>query len=168
MVPAYLIRARSVARAISGRYREGVLRRIGNINPTPSLSIGRSSTPRDVPAIPRFSNASRFSTALEPTGPYPTQFTRRPAKSTLWSRLTFLCPPDLDQLTAGWASARLDEGRRRSVDLERPLINLTTSARMMVASVVAAHALRVAVVVEVSPDAGVPSDTRPGRIADIV
>ena len=46
------------------------------------VGIGRSSTPRDLPATPRISNPSRFFTPSERRGPYPTRFTRGPAESS--------------------------------------------------------------------------------------
>ena len=46
------------------------------------LGIGRSSTPRDLPATPRISNPSRLFTASERRAPYPTRFTRGPAESS--------------------------------------------------------------------------------------
>ena len=82
--------------------------------------IGRSSTPRDLPATPRISNPSRFFTPSERRGPYPTRFTVGRPNPRLSYRLSSSRPPDLEQLSAGWASARPDEGRLASVDLERP------------------------------------------------
>jgi len=57
----------------------------------------------------RLSNPSRLFTGPERTGPYPTQFTRRPAESSLVVLLASSRPPDLDQLAAGWPSTRLSE-----------------------------------------------------------
>ncbi len=55
----------------------------GSVTGTAELSgIGRSSTPRDLPATPRISNPSRFFTPSERRGPYPTRFTRGPAESS--------------------------------------------------------------------------------------
>ncbi len=50
--------------------------------PGHNKSMGRSSTPRELPATPRISSPSPFFTASERSGIYPTRFTRRPAESS--------------------------------------------------------------------------------------